>query len=254
MGNVYVKLVGGIGNQLFQIANGYSYSKKYGKELFLDCSGWSGSQGLHPTVYKNTLYSNFNFKQSSENSKDYTEQRFNYDEIPFICGDVNLIGYYQSKKYFEQFENEFKSLIQIPNIICNSESLIKTVALHIRRGDYLKYKNIHYVCDSKYFESAMDQYFPKTNGWNAHIYTDSPDFVLNEFKNSNFDYNIITTSNELQDLYMLGVYKNMICSNSSFSWWGSYLGCDKSKIITPSRWFNNFEEHDDIYRTEFTKH
>jgi hypothetical protein len=45
----------------------------------------------------------------------------------------------------------------------------------------------------------------------------------------------------------------LICSNSSFSWWASFIGVKKNKIIVPKIWFKNIQNHDDIYREEFTK-
>lgn len=255
MNNIFVKLAGGLGNQLFQIAAGYAYSKRYNTELFLDCSEWSGSQGNHPTTYKNTLYSKLKFGNAPDKSFEYSEKRFNYDGIPFTDGDLIIRGYFQSLKYFEECQEEVKNLFQLPIVNCDSKGLKNIVAAHIRRGDYVRHHDIHYICDEKYFVDTYKKYFSSDDYCKIHIYTDSPSMIHQEFGKygSDFPYCVINTQNELQDLYMLGVYDNIICSNSSFSWWGSYLGCPKTKIFVPDIWFKNFENHDDVYRPNFTK-
>lgn len=249
--NCYISLAGGVGNQLFQIAAAYAYSVEHNKKLILDFSEWSGSQGNHPSIYKNTLYRKFEFGVHPEETKEYVEPCFNYSKIPVFTGDVNLRGYFQSFKYFKHVVSEFLSLIEVPKINCSSKRLENVVAWHVRRGDYLIHKDIHHVCTADYFLGAMKTFFPT---YKVHIYTDAPRFVVDEFKDIGFEYNIIKTKNEIQDLYMLGVYDNIICSNSSFSWWGSLLGCKKSKIVVPNIWFKNFQDHNDIYRPDFIKY
>ena len=57
----YIKLKGGLGNQLFQIAAAYAYSKKHNTTLHLDDSTWYGGQGKSGTEYKHTIFRNFQF-------------------------------------------------------------------------------------------------------------------------------------------------------------------------------------------------
>ncbi len=40
-----------------------------------------------------------------------------------------------------------------------------------------------------------------------------------------------------RDLYLLSLCRHFIIANSSFSWWGAYLGKKKNtRIYAPSRW------------------
>lgn len=249
MSNVYVTLIGGVGNQLFQIAAAYAYAKKHNKRLILDDSKWHSSQGNHPSVHKNGLYQNFFF--SSYHPKTPTnlfESRFNYDELPYEKGDVVLNGYFQSLKYFEEYQDEIKEMFNFDKYkntkILGSDL---SVAAHIRRGDYLMHHHIHYVCDTNYFTKAFCLFPDKT----IDVFSDSINHVINEFPKENLRF--IDGSDEVASLYILSQYDNLIASNSSFSWWSSFLGKKKSKIIVPDRWFKNFENHDDIYRDDFTK-
>jgi len=245
MNRCYVPLVGGIGNQLFQIAAGYAYSRKYDKRLILDFSKWSASQGNHPEIYQNTIFKNFDFSNYHTNAvTSIHEKRFNYDELPYIEGDVSIHGYFQSIKYFEEYVDDFIDMLLFPKP--SVEFLEdKNLAVHIRRGDYIQHAHIHLVCDTNFYIRNMEQ-FPN---YQINIFTDSISSVPEEFKD--VDCNIIQSSSALDDLTMMSLHDNIVCSNSSFSWWASLLGKKKERIIVPKVWFNNFEEHGDIYRTEF---
>lgn len=247
MSSVYVSLAGGIGNQLFQIAAGFSYAKKHKKNLILDTSGWSASQGTDPKYYKNSFFSNFKFGSPlMQNAKGLLEYKFNYEEIPYVEGNVYLSGYRQSIKYFEN-DMEFLDLLNFENQKRLDTSFIQkpNVAVHIRRGDYLKHSHIHLVCGTDYFVENIKQ-FPDHQ---INVFTDSPDCVKEELKG--FDVNIIDGGSEINDLYLMSLHDNIICSNSTFSWWASLLNKKKEKIIVPKIWFKNFEEHHDIYRDDF---
>ncbi len=247
MKNCYVNVIGGIGNQLFQIAAGYAYAKKHDKKLIINPYKWCAGQGTNPLVYKDNIFKHFEYgNYLTGNVISIHEKRFNYDELPFHNGNVALNGYFQSLKYFKEYKNQFISLLNLPNISTKiSES--NNVAVHIRRGDYLKYPNLHYVCKTNYFKEQLSKF----EGCQQNVFTDSVDYVLNEFSDCNF--NIIKSNSELEDLTLMSKHENIICSNSSFSWWASLLGTPKNKIIVPDKWFHNFQPHEDIYRSEFIK-
>jgi hypothetical protein len=242
--------MGGLGNQLFQVAAAYAYSRKYSTELFLDDSEWCGGQGKSGAEYKHNIFKNFTFDDMYPRSVLlHEEKEFNYVEIsrpPVYKPCMKLFGYFQSLKYFEDFQDDFKKLLNLTEV---DSSFIqkKNVAFHIRRGDYLHYKDIHYVCDSKYFDKCFDIF----KDYEINVFTDSPEHVLEEFKDHEF--NLIKTSSELNDLTLISLHDNVVCSNSTFSWWGSFLGKTKERVLVPSKWFNDGREHEDIYRKEMIK-
>lgn len=243
MSNCFASVCGGIGNQLFQIAAGFSYAKKHNKKLFIDIRNWNASQGANPLTYKDNIFKNFNYNFFSvENATDFSESEFNYKEIPFYESNVVLHGYFQSLKYFENDKDEFIDKLNIPNV---NTSFLRSpnVAFHIRRGDYLRFKDIHYVCDTKYFENQFKEF----KGCQINVFTDSPNHVLKEFENQ--DFNLIQTSSELQDFVLMSKHDNIVGSNSSFSWWASLLGVKGEKIF-PDKWFLSGVKHEDIYRPD----
>ena len=82
MTTCYVNLCGGLGNQLFQVAAGYSYAKKYNKELIIDDSSWTASQGSHPRIFKDTIFRNFKYGITpTSNITSYHEINCKFNDI-----------------------------------------------------------------------------------------------------------------------------------------------------------------------------
>lgn len=240
MSACYANVVGGIGNQLFIVAAAYAYAKKHGKDFYINSSGWNGSQGKHANIYKDTIFKNF--KYSSYYTRDVIpimEKRFNFDEPPFHHGSVSFNGYFQSLKYFENCKDEFINLLSLPEV---KTSFIheKSVAFHIRRGDYLHFPHIFNVCDTDYFKRL----FKNFENYEINVFTDSDLHVLNEFPDE--DFRLLKGKDELEDLTIMAKHPNIVCSNSSFSWWASLLGGKKQKIIVPNKWLLG-KDCSDIY-------
>lgn len=244
MSNCYVSPIGGLGNQLFIIAAGYAYAKKHDKKLIINPDNWKAGQGNNVLSYKDTIFKNFEYGSLPFTRDVITihEKRFNYDELPFVPGNVSLHGYLQSLKYFEEVEDEFVSLLNLPPVdvdyMRGGEPMI--VGFHIRRGDYLKHP-LHKICNSTYFNF----FFDKFKDLPIKVFTDSADIVLKEFKQP---YNIIHSKSDLKELTYMSKCDIIVGSNSTFSWWASLIG--KKTCYFPSKWFADGREHGDIYRKD----
>ena len=179
------------------------------------------------------------------------EKRFNYDELPFAYGSVSLHGYFQSLKYFEEVKNEFISMLDLPNITIPREGSENIIAFHVRRGDYLKYENIHYVCNTKYFDYFFDIFTPeRVKGTRILLFSDSPNHVLIEFQNKEFM--MIHSDSDIKELNYMSYCDILVGSNSTFSWWASLIG--RKTCYFPSKWFADGREHGDIYREDMILH
>lgn len=250
MKNCYVNVIGGVGNQLFQIAAGYAYAKKHGKKLIINPSHWSAGQGTSPLIYKDTIFKNFEY--GSYYTRDvigYHEKRFNYDEIPYYPGNVSLNGYFQSLKYFEECKDEFISLLNLPDVRELNQDK-KNIAFHIRRGDYINHAHIHYVCDTDYFNRLFDKFDVEEN--KILLFTDSFHTVYKEFPKykdmliySNWD------NGEILELVYMSKCDILVGSNSTFSWWAALIGNIVSYF--PSKWFADGREATDIYHDKMIK-
>lgn len=251
MSNCYINVKGGLGNQLFQIAAGYAYAKKYDKKLIINPTKWNAGQGNHVLSYKDTIFRNFEYGTPiTRDVVEYHEKKFNYDEIPHYPGNVALNGYFQSLKYFENVENEFISLLNLPEVNVPQIPYISNIAFHIRRGDYLNYKNIHYVCNTEYFNYFFD-YFNPVRSTKIYVFTDSPEIVRHEFSN-HLDYSIVSSQSDVRELTFMSKCDTIVGSNSTFSWWASLIG--GRRCYFPSKWFADGRPHEDIFRKDMILH
>lgn len=246
MDKCYVRLNGRLGNQLFQIAAGYNYSRKFDKELIIYECPYQLSRGYYQdncgTPYKNSIFENLKFSNIEFNTINLTEENIHN----FYAGDVStdgLVGYFQSLDYFKEVSDDYKKLLVLPEL---SKDLVADVAFHIRRGDYMDIPNASSICNTEYFNKCFERF---TN-LNVNIFTDSPNHVITEFEN--IPFTIIQTGSTIKDLTLISMHDNVVCSNSSFSWWGSFLGSPKKEIIVPPRWMVD-SECSEIYREDFTK-
>lgn len=241
MSDCYVNVCGGIGNQLFQIAAGYAYSKKHYKNLLINISNWTASQGSNPNVYANNLLKNFTYyRGSTDHATKFEEEGFNYKEIPEFKGDVVINGYFQSLKYFENYKEEFVNQLDLPNFNMNFID-DDSVAFHIRRGDYAKYPQV-FGDNEEYFRKLFNQFKDRK----INVFTDSPDYATKFSEVAKFT--IIRSASELKDLTALANHKTLVCSNSSFSWWASVLGVEKDAIYVPKVWLHDRDCSDIYYK------
>ena len=264
---------GGIGNQLFQIANAYEYSNKYNKNLiFLNEVNLWNYHGLERKTAWNTLFNNkFTVLEKEEYDKiafiNYLEVKNNvYNEIPHYENNVYFKGYFQSPKYFsedtkqfmlnaiksnEEYVKQANELYEKIKINFNDLDNDKYVFMHFRRTDYIN-NGTHNLLDINYYNEAYNL----VDGINKYIiiFSDDIEWCKNVFSvNKNFYF--IDINNLYIELILMTMIKNAIVANSTFSWWGAFLG-DKNKVIAPKQWFaegSYIDKWDDIYINEWIR-
>lgn len=250
--------MGGLGNQMFQISKAIAEGLKNDLPVFFRTSSFIPMEGNQPINYIGNVFRNLNFDDSkittfriSEKTWDYYETNNTYDR------PTEFYGYFQSSKNFleyrneirdlflptEEFKNKLKSLY--PNIF-NPNS----VSIHVRRGDYLGISEILPVLDKTYFDFCVK------NFKNSDIFIFSND---KEWVKSNLNYSNSTVVEGLEDyeeLWAISLCNHNIMSNSSFSWWGSYLNTNvDKKVFVPSIWFgpNGEKEYQGIFEGDWVK-
>jgi len=230
---IYSNLKGGLGNQIFQIAAGLKYAKLHDKEFVAYSGCWGAGQGNSPSTYTDTIFKNIKISQTIYGDFD----RFAYDEtvyseIPIIEGNIIIDGYWQCIEYVDI--QQMRDVLEVPAY----DTSDNVVAIHIRRGDYLRVSSIHLVCDTEYYLKCMSN-FPNTE---FHIITDDESFVAKEFDMDKYNMKFVECNNDLDAFNKLANYRKVIISNSSFSWWATQLGVKCDIIYSPDKWFaNNFE-------------
>lgn len=236
-------LMGGLGNQMFQIATTISHAKNIGVDYFFDFSRChTPNQGKTSNYYVNSIFKNIknvNVDIKNSNLKIYQEPNFNFSEIPNI-DNIILNGYFQSEKYFKKQENIVKEIFcfdGVDTIVNEYLSSIKNgknlTSIHVRRGDYLKFKDVHPTCSLEYYIDSMN-YF---NNNNFIVISDDIEWCKENIKGENVYYSHF--KDEIFDLSLIKNCDNNINANSSFSWWGAWLNKNKNKkVVCPKIWFD----------------
>jgi hypothetical protein len=239
---------GRLGNQLFQVASTIGIANKnQAKPVF---ESWY-------CTYTNKDISSF-FKNKLEYRKQiipswrYIENGFNFNRIPYRNNMV-IKGYLQTEKYFKECKDLIYHYFEPNDILYNNiknkygeldlENK-KVCSVHIRRGDYVNHR-IHGVCDLDYYNRSMAYMKEKINIDYFLIFSDDIEWCKKNVTGDNIKYSEGLI--DLEDLFLMSLCDNHIISNSSFSWWGSWL-CKKNnkKIISPSRWFKEGSNINDV--------
>jgi len=238
---------GGLGNQLFKLACMLTYAKQYNKKILLNKPTESISCFKPRPVYWKTLFKNIEtFYQ--ENISFTNIERIsphNYIKIPFIENNVFIKGYVQNVKYFNEekdyvlntlFPEEYK--IEAKKIIHNFPKDL--IFAHFRRGDYKRLPEVFPILDKKYYNFGISNF--NTNNVLILCEEEDKENIINE--QLFLDKNIIFLSNDIPDYIQLLIMSHIpnggIIANSTFSWWGAFVGnynFPTAKYVSPSKWF-----------------
>lgn len=253
------RLKGGLGNQMFTIAAGASKAKDLQTEFAINYEAFqhAGGQGKAPSLFKDNFYKNINTTNYIPSST-FHEKDWSYSPLP-DNSDMVIDGYFQSGKHFSNNKDYIKNLFNFNHDIVEKINRAfnkiekKKIGIHIRLGDYLlpSYITSHYVCTRNYYIEALSNF--NLSEYMPIVITDNKDDYFKYIALEN-----VTLSNsksELEDLYLLSQCDAVIMSNSSFSWWGVFLGKEKESTYTPSRWFgiDGPKNYQDIYEDNWTK-
>jgi hypothetical protein len=250
-------LMGGIGNQMFQIAAATSLAIENNDEAIFNFeSCFTPLQGNPSSKYANNIFKKIKSSKNVIPEHIHKEACHSYKKIEYK-NNLLLHGYFQSEKYFERNKQKIIDLFYInPENISSLQERYKninlndTVSVHVRRGDYLKFSDSHYLCEIEYYEKAMEQIPNK----NFIFISDDIQWVKKNIKGNKIYYS--DNNDEVLDLTLQTICCDNIIANSTFSWWGAYLNQNKNKkVIAPLRWFgkNSFLNQNDIVPSNWKK-
>jgi len=218
---VTCRFIGRLGNNMFQAAAVVGYSKTH-------CVPWEV-----PAVNKESprFKEFFPLLQYGNRTLQvfncHEPKMFSYQRLPFWPQGICLTGFFQTLKYFEHCQDEIKRLFKL-NTVTGYEDY---VSIHVRRGDYVRYSTHFPPVTMTYLNNAM-AHFP---GRKFLVFSDDLGWCQANIKNAEFP-----NGDELADLSLMASCGGHIIANSTFSWWGAYLGVNPDKkIVTPDHrvWF-----------------
>lgn len=249
---VVPKVYGGLGNQMFEIAAGLCISLHNNCPLYLPKNPFNHSNNHNTGIdYYNTIFKNIGIHLEEPECdvickikdfySEFKNDGFGSWSVYTIQPGTIIDSYFQFYPALEAFEDILrkKFLENLPKLDIQDNSAF----LHIRRGDYLNYPNFHFIQPISYYEKAFFTLLEKSPNKINKIYILSDDIEWASqqdfFQNPIFE--CVKENNELQALsYMAHCTAGAICANSTFSWWGAFLGAHgkRNPVIVPSRWIN----------------
>jgi hypothetical protein len=222
---VTTRFIGRLGNSMFQLAACIGYAKKYGYAWAAPADARESSvHQVFPNLPKTSNSPNAFPKRTG-----YDPEWFDYRDLPNVGPDVMLTGYWQSWKYFDHCKDEVKKVFQL------DINPIDAISIHVRRGDYVTYANSFPPITKDYVREADNAIYDrdKSSPYKYIMFSDDIEWCKKEFRDWH-DYVDIEYSEgrtEREDLSLMASCKHHIIANSSFSWWGAYLGHNPDKIV-----------------------
>ena len=226
---------GQLGNQMFQYAFLLGIKYKNNSTIIID-----------PQTKENSyLFTFFDLKEyelAEFNPKNtYIETHFPFNkEVFYVKEDTNFAGYFQTEKYFKhcskKVRKEFTFKEELVERVTERLKEYKDknlVSLHVRRGDYLANPTYHPQPPNEYYYNAMDM----LDDGNTVFVCVSNDiqWCKENLKRDNLVYEM---NDLIFDMCLISKCNNHIIANSTFSWWGAWLGnAPNKKVIAPKIWF-----------------
>ena len=290
---ITVEVMGGLGNQLFQIFTLLAYSFRQKIPFYFS------AEPIHHGQRKKTYWTT----QLLDPLKEFVEtpptqahpqvireQNFHYHALPLVSAEhIKLFGYFQSFKYFEDQKSFIFQLLKIDETQAamkennsnnnNTYDYANTIAVHFRVGDYVQLQAYHPLMTIDYYTAALNQFLKDQaeiqlpeKVWQLLYFCEENDqsyvetrLIKNLQENLEFKDKFIfkCIDHQLADweqMLVMSLCKHHIIANSTFSWWGAYLNpCkdrDQSKVYYPTTWFGRSMGHknmSDLFPPHWTK-
>jgi hypothetical protein len=278
---ILVRLMGGLGNQMFQYAfglmhhlqsgsvlkvdqtllsnNGPSYqvSRQFALDCFeekIDFCTLSESEYFNGPVNTNYFLNSIYRLRKVFNPSLLLIQKNNDFDDRYLSPLKNtcLVGRWQSEKYFNGYNDQIKQAFRFRNKI--EKECFKSVAeisacgyssvsVHIRRTDYISNpfysKKLGFI-GGQYYLDALTIISSKVSDPFYFVFSDDPEWAETFFQSQTSRYRVInegdTCNSEARDLFLMTQCTHHIIANSTFSWWGAWLGNANGFTIAPNRW------------------
>jgi glycosyl transferase family 11 len=276
---VIVRLLGGLGNQMFQYAAGRRMALANEVPLKLDRS-WC----LHPS-HRAYALDGLSVQEAFATPEELREihgpsagrvarlvhrlrQRcgiaYRWTRIQEDCLSpfdrrvlgaavrTYLDGYWQSEKYFSDIADTIRREFAITSppsarsrAMAEQIAETESVSVHVRRGDYVSNPRTHLAhgtCTLEYYRECEQLIGRRIADPHFFVFSDDPEWVA---ANLQFDHPATLVSHDAasthhDDLRLMSLCRHHVIANSSFSWWGAWLNPRRDKLVlAPRRWGND---------------
>ena len=266
------RIQGGLGNQMFQYAYGRYLAQRYDTQLWLECSHsetdtlrnfaldrWRiaatpvepAISTLLPRRYGGRGWSNL--LQGQTPLRRVKERPFGFQQKYLNPGSrVFLDGYWQSEQFFpgmrDTLQREFqpaRKLSPATLAVARQMEANNSVSLHVRRGDYITNQHansVHGVCTLEYYRRSVQQLLARLEAVQVFVFSDDHAWCAEHLAlpcaTKRVTHNAASSDHE--DVWLMTQCRHHVVANSSFSWWGAWLGVDPTGLVyAPEPWFRS---------------
>ena len=245
--------LGRLANQMFQYASLKGIAKNRGYDFVIPPREVFGQVDKNVKDSDIILYDVFELESKNQlgvyRQPVIQEKIHHFDERLYnrCPDDVDLLGYFQTEKYFKNIEDEIREdftfkqdLLELCQGFINEDM----ISLHIRRGDYVVNPN-HPTQTMDYYKEGLSR-LPELP---VVVFSDDPEWCKEQELFSSDRFMIAEGNSTDCDLCLMTLCKYHIIANSSYSWWGAWLA-DSDKVIAPKNWFGGEcvnKETKDVY-------
>jgi len=264
---IHIPMIGGLGNQLFQLAFGLKLSTAIGvnvKYAFLGPEKWSRKDlttrafliedlvqesELSPVTIRSLALRRCASKFLT--NLWVSETTFGEDVLNKITGQTRVVqGYFQDYRTVESVKAELTVRLSNSSKLSKviTQHPVNRVAVHLRYGDYLSnsiVRKFHGLTDISYYVSSVISLLNELSLNEVIIVSDDKTRATQEFSKNFYlkgvKISTDVTATEAEDFVALAISKGIVMSNSTFSWWASWIAEFQhgARIICPSPWFSN---------------
>lgn len=257
---------GGLGNQMFQYAAGLRVARQTGTRLRVDVTSmgeaWQRAYELEAFFKPENVVSrpktDYALLKDEALYAEFAADRYGApvvrerntgraDELDDLTSDSVLVGYWQSERYIKGVEAELKQLFRARKIGARAREIERaidsadvSVAVHVRRGDYLTNVGAMQTLGflgAEYYRAAADLVTAELGEVSWFVFSDEPEWCR---ENLELEGPVTIVSGDTtgpEDMHLISCCDHAVVANSSFSWWGAWLGeTDESLIVAPEVW------------------
>ncbi len=263
-----VRIFGGLGNQLFIYAaarrmalvnqvelviddvSGFTYDTVYRRHYQLDnysipCRKATPSERLEPfSRVRRAIKRRLNQFLPFERRRYLIQEGFGYDSrlLGFKpIASTYIEGYWQSEKYFvdqqSAIRNDLRFKSPLSKIDLSTAECIqncRAVSVHVRFFDGPLTQGVNNI-SSTYYSRALEVMEKRVPEAHYFIFSDQPEAAMNLLKIPMNRVTLVSHNkgdvNASADLWLMNQCQNHIIANSTFSWWGAWLGVNRERIV-----------------------
>lgn len=268
---IVVRVEGGLGNQLFQAAFGLQLANQHQTELVLDLSSYADrpahgyllshfnvqARPLRPDEvsylprrYQNQPISAWPDWLVATRLKRVREKPFGFSEHYLRSPDNSyLVGYWQSERFFSQIASEVRNQYRLRDGLSDTgrrlwDRLVVpgSMALHIRRGDYLTnsaaaaiYRNL----SLDYYRRAVLSRLTERTGVEVTVFSNDIAWCQGQLNLPCPTHFVTESAGPHEELISMSAAEAIVIANSTFSWWAAWLSSrEEPRIFAPRKWFH----------------